>query len=243
MARLRTIKPEFWTDSSVGEVSPIARLLFIATWNFADDHGGLDRSAKQLKAQAFPYDSIDCEPLVQELLNAGLMAEYEVDGKKYLHIKGFDKHQKVERKSLPRVPLYEEALKSQRGLTEPSPSPRGSSLGSCSLVSDQDRTREEADAPRVHRNGHATPEGEMAIALRNLGVVVKSTDPVLHGWVRDKFTTRQAIDAVGIARIRKPHPEAIPANYLDKILRQPARPPPSAADRVTWRPPPDEERA
>jgi hypothetical protein len=87
-----------------------------------------------------------------------------------------------------------------------------------------------------------TPEGEMAIALRDLGVVVRSIDPVLHGWVRD-FTTQQAVDAVGIARIRKPHPEAIPANYLDKILRQPIRPPPSAVDRVTWRPPTDEECA
>jgi hypothetical protein len=71
-----------------------------------------------------------------------------------------------------------------------------------------------------------TPEGEMAIALRNLGVAVRSTDPVLHEWIKLGFTTQQAVDAVGIARIRKPHPEAIPANYLDKILRQPARPPP-----------------
>jgi len=80
MARIRTVKPEFWTDRRVGECSPNARLLFIATWNFADDHGGLDRSAKQLKAQAFPYDDINCEPLVKELLDAGLLVEYEVAG-------------------------------------------------------------------------------------------------------------------------------------------------------------------
>lgn len=91
-----------------------------------------------------------------------------------------------------------------------------------------------------------TPEGAMAIALRDLGVVVRSIDPVLHDWLRDGFTTQQATDAVGIARIRKPHPEAIPANYLDKILRERARPPPAAVkavDRITWRPPPDEEPA
>lgn len=104
-----------------------ARLLFIATWNFADDHGGLDRSAKQLKAQAFPYDNIDCEPLVQELLNVGLLIEYEVDGKKYLHIKGFRTHQKVEKPAKPRVPLYEHSLKTPRVLPESSPSSGGSS--------------------------------------------------------------------------------------------------------------------
>ena len=99
---------------------------------------------------------------------------------------------------------------------------------------------QECVAPLARANGATKPEGEMAIALRNLGVAVKSTDPVLHEWLKLGFTTQQAIDAVGIARIRKPHPEAIPANYLDKILRQPARPPPSVIDRVTWRPPPDE---
>lgn len=123
MARIRTVKPDYWTDERVGECSVSARLLFIACWNFSDDHGGLDRSAKQLKAQAFPYDAIDCEPLVQELLNAGLLVEYSVDCKTYLHIKGFRKHQKVEKPAKPRVPVYEPSLNSRGVLTESSPSP------------------------------------------------------------------------------------------------------------------------
>lgn len=86
MARIRTIKPEFWTDERVGEASVSARLLFIGALNFADDYGGLDRSSKQLKAQVFPYDSVDCEPLVLELIRVGLFIEYEVDERKYLHI-------------------------------------------------------------------------------------------------------------------------------------------------------------
>lgn len=243
MARLRTVKPEFWTDERVGEVSVTARLLFIATWNFADDHGGLDRSSKQLKAQAFPYDNIDCEPLVQELLNARLLIEYEVGGKKYLHIKGFRTHQKVEKPGRNRVPLYEEKASTHRILPEPSPSSSGSSLGIGVESSRVESTRKEGDAPLAPANGLIKPEGEMAIALRDLGVVVRSTDPVLHGWLKAGFTTQQAVDAVGIARIRKPHPESIPANYLDKILREPIRPPPNGINRVTWRPPPDEDPA
>lgn len=72
----------------------------------------------------------------------------------------------------------------------------------------------------------------MAVSLRDLGVSVRSTDPVLHGWLAAGFTVQQAVDAVGIARIRKPHPEVIPPKYLDKILREPARAPPP---RVTYR--------
>ena len=130
MARIRTIKPEFWTDERVGECSVSARLLFVACWNFADDHGGLDRSSKQLKAQAFPYDVIDCEPLIQELLDVGLLVEYAIDSKKYLHIKGFRTHQKVEKPAKPRVPLYDDSLKSRGIVGEASPSSSGSSPAS-----------------------------------------------------------------------------------------------------------------
>jgi hypothetical protein len=105
VARIRTIKPEFWIDERVGECSPTARLLFIATWNFADDNGNLERSAKQIKAQALPYDSVDCEPLLLELLERGLLEEYAVNGNKYLHVSNFDKHQKIEKKSAARHPL------------------------------------------------------------------------------------------------------------------------------------------
>lgn len=129
MARIRTIKPDFWTDETLGECSPTARLLFVGTWNLADDHGNLERSSRQIKAQLFPYDNFDCEPFVVELLHVGCLLEYEVDGKKYLHIKGFDRHQKVEKKSSPRHPLYEDSLRTHRLLTEPSPSSSGSSLG------------------------------------------------------------------------------------------------------------------
>ena len=89
-----------------------------------------------------------------------------------------------------------------------------------------DTSAQEGDAPPVAGKA-MKPEGEMAVALRDLGVSVRSTDPVLHGWLHDGYTTQQAIDAVGIARIRKPHPEVIPGNYLDKILRQPQRGPPA----------------
>lgn len=85
-----------------------ARLLFIGTWNFADDYGNLDRSSKQLKARVFPLDAIDCEPLIQELLGQGLIIEYTVEGKKFLHIRGFTKHQIINRPSKPNCPPFSE---------------------------------------------------------------------------------------------------------------------------------------
>lgn len=78
--------------------------MFIGMWNFADDQGNLDRSAKQIKARVFPNDTIDCEPLLQELLAVRLLTEYEVDGRKYLSISNFHRHQKIDRPSAPVCP-------------------------------------------------------------------------------------------------------------------------------------------
>jgi hypothetical protein len=139
-------------------------------------------------------------------------------------------------------------MNDRRSPPETAADPLSSHLNSTHLNSDTTQRSAEDDraAPTTSVGKQPTPEAEMAIALRDLGVNVRSIDPVLIAWIRDKFTTQQAIDAVGIARIRKPHPEAIHANYLDKILRQPIRPPPAsvkAVDRITWRPPPDDEPA
>jgi hypothetical protein len=104
MARIRTIKPDFWTDEKLVECSPTARLFFIGMWNFADDSGNLARSSKKLKMQILPSDNVDAECLVMELINQGVLVEYSVCGEKYLHIKGFTKHQKIDHPTKSTIP-------------------------------------------------------------------------------------------------------------------------------------------
>ena len=117
MARIRTIKPDFWTDEKLTECSISARLLFIGTWNFADDNGNLDRSAKQIKARVFPLEQLDCEPLLQELIAQGLLIEYSYEERLYLHIQGFNKHQLINRPSKPTCPLFDGSLRTHGVLT------------------------------------------------------------------------------------------------------------------------------
>jgi hypothetical protein len=118
MARIRTVKPELWASERFGECSTSARLMFIASLNFADDAGNLDRSSRQLKAQTLPYDNVKGEPLVQELIAAGLFIEYEVADRKYLHIKNFNVHQRIEKPSRGRIPSYEPSLNSVKRVEE-----------------------------------------------------------------------------------------------------------------------------
>lgn len=109
MARIRSIKPDFWTDEKIVELDIAARLFFVGSWNFADDNGNLQRSAKKLKMQIFPADAIDCEPIIHALIAHGLLIEYSVNGEKYLHIKGFRKHQVINRPSKTGLPTLSDA--------------------------------------------------------------------------------------------------------------------------------------
>jgi hypothetical protein len=120
MARIRTIKPDFWSDETLTECSLSARLLFIGTWNFADDKGNLEHSWKQLKMKVFPADDVKVLGLVNELIAHGLLIEYSVSDKKYLHIKGFEKHQVINRPSVSNIPEFDESLITHGGLTEDS---------------------------------------------------------------------------------------------------------------------------
>ena len=118
MARIRTIKPDFWTDEKITECSCCARLLFIGLWNFADDNGNLQRSSKKIRMQVFPSDNFDIEPLVSELITHGLLIEYQVGGDNYLHIKNFRRHQVINRpsaSSIPHCPLIEDSLSPHGG--------------------------------------------------------------------------------------------------------------------------------
>ena len=104
MARIRTIKPEFWTDDKVVLVSIPARLLFIGLWNFADDSGNLENSPAQIKMRILPADSESVPPLLRELSGVGLLREYSVNSKNYINIPGFTSHQVINKPSKTRLP-------------------------------------------------------------------------------------------------------------------------------------------
>jgi hypothetical protein len=101
MARIRTIKPEFWTDEKIVECSTTARLLFIGLWNFCDDQGIHQYSPKQIKMEVFPGDNCtpqDIEKHLSELISNGLIKTYHIESKKYLIINGWH-HQRIDKPS------------------------------------------------------------------------------------------------------------------------------------------------
>lgn len=106
MARIRTIKPEFWTSEQVIECSTNARLLFIGLWNFCDDRGRMVFSPKRIKACIFPSDDFTSENvlgMVSELESNGLLRVYTVDGKDFLAVTGWH-HQRIDKPQKAQTP-------------------------------------------------------------------------------------------------------------------------------------------
>jgi hypothetical protein len=104
MARIRTIKPDFWTDEKVVELSAFARLLFIGIWNFADDEGRIRLSEKKLRMQIFPADTVNISELLGEIRRESLITIYDIEGVSYLQVNGFSKHQKIDKRTPSKFP-------------------------------------------------------------------------------------------------------------------------------------------
>ena len=130
MARIRTIKPEFWEDEKLAKLPVHARLLFIGTWNFADDNGALLANPVLMKSHIFPYEDIGISTIsewIDMLVENGMLIRTIYNGKDYLVIRKFLIHQKINRKSIRiNIPLpvvlqvIDEYNKTHGVLTEPS---------------------------------------------------------------------------------------------------------------------------
>lgn len=98
MTKIRTIKPEFWTDEELVTCSMATRLFFIGLWNFADDDGIFEWKPLSLKMKIFPADDVNCEICLRDLMKCRRIARFTHNGKEYGKILSFAKHQRIDRR-------------------------------------------------------------------------------------------------------------------------------------------------
>jgi hypothetical protein len=106
MARIRTIKPEFFDDPEIGDLTLWARLFFIGLWVQADREGRLLADYRRLKARIFPFDAKcpDLAKLAEELHVKGMIRRYQdSQGRECLWLPGFLKHQRPHPKEPPSI--------------------------------------------------------------------------------------------------------------------------------------------
>lgn len=130
MARIRSVKPEFWADEDLAQVSRDARLLYIGLWNLADEHARLRGDPRFIKGQLFPYDD-DLTPaaldlLLDELARAGKAVRYRLESSAYVFLPNLAKHQRLEADKVPsKLPAPSDPGAAQISLREPAPRPNG----------------------------------------------------------------------------------------------------------------------
>jgi len=105
MARIRTIKPEFFTSEDIFGMTPLARLFYVSLWCESDRLGRLEWKPGTFKARYLPADNCDINELGAELVERGLIILYTVNGKQYAEIPTFTEHQVINnRESLSTIP-------------------------------------------------------------------------------------------------------------------------------------------
>ncbi|MCX5365878.1 hypothetical protein OG864_45090 [Streptomyces sp. NBC_00124] len=155
MARIRTIKPEFFTSLTIADLTPEQRLTFIGLWTHADDAGRCVDDARLIKAAIWPLDdrtAADIEIDLKALTESSLITRYTLNRKRYIAVTGWDEHQRINRPTPSKLPAPEDG-----DPTPPDPVTRhdSDSLNAHAQLSED--SRQERKGKEGNREGKGTP--------------------------------------------------------------------------------------
>lgn len=101
MARIRTIKPEFFRHEGLQDLEAANQgahpmLVFAALWGHCDKLGRFEWKPRTLKLDILPFLSFDMAATLDLLRAAGFIRKYRADdGREYGEINSFEKHQRI----------------------------------------------------------------------------------------------------------------------------------------------------
>jgi hypothetical protein len=105
VARIRSIKPEFWRDEKIATLeNKLAGYFFIGLWNVADDEGKFQFSPKSLSLQMPIFRSKEVVTYLSELTQKGLIRE-SADSQWGLVVNW--NHQKIDKPKVPAVKVQD----------------------------------------------------------------------------------------------------------------------------------------
>lgn len=99
MQRIRTVKPDFFTDYKLfqaeHETGLPLRIGFIGLFTCADREGRFKWDVIRLKLKIMPFDSLDFEQILDSLAKYKFVIKYTVDQKTYGYIPTWHEHQNI----------------------------------------------------------------------------------------------------------------------------------------------------
>lgn len=129
MARIRTIKPEFYTNEELSKLPEVTHYgMASGLLTYADDEGYFNANPGLIKAAVFPLrePSVSIHDMLTQLSSVGyLRFGSAADGKRYGHVVKFDEHQRVNRPTPSKIKdltiQWEESVIPHGELSESSP--------------------------------------------------------------------------------------------------------------------------
>jgi hypothetical protein len=119
MARIRTIKPEFWQSATLARLEPVVVLTFVGLLNHLDDAGRCKDRPALVKAAVHPLreeiTTADVATHLAALVQAGALCRFDVDGESFIHAPYFRKNQRIDKptgSTVPPCPIHEPATQS-----------------------------------------------------------------------------------------------------------------------------------
>jgi hypothetical protein len=106
MARMRSLKPEFFADEELGTLATRdERLLYSGLWGLADEFSRLRGNPVYIRGQIFPYDEdltdADVDAMLSTLEKLGKLVRYKVGASNYLWLCNLAKHQRLDSDKVP----------------------------------------------------------------------------------------------------------------------------------------------
>jgi hypothetical protein len=104
VARIRSIKPEFFTSETVSRLPLRARLTWVGLWTHSDDYGRCQDNLRLIQAAVWPLDEhitlMDIAADLEALVAVGVIRRYRAEGRDYIETRSWEEHQKVNRRSV-----------------------------------------------------------------------------------------------------------------------------------------------
>lgn len=230
MARSRNLKPGFFKNEDLAECSPWTRLCFAGLWTIADRDGRLEDRPKRIKAELFPFDSQEVEPMLQELANRGFIVRYQVEGQALIQVVNFAKHQNPHHREAPSElppqspglgPDGTDSMAQKPGALTPSNGEARGQNRADSLFSDSLQSDSMTDAgasPSVMTEAELWKAGTQL--LGKAGMAESSARSFLGKLCKD-HTSATVMEAVGAAIVAQP---VDPAAYIRGTCRKKTQP-------------------
>lgn len=118
MARIRSIKPEFFIDEDLQDLEAdhpgaYCMMVFAGLWGHCSKDGVFEYKPRTLKLHILPFLPFEMVDTLELLEGAGFIRRFCVDGKGYGYIPTFVKHQRIsgkEAQDSPKYPVFQECF-------------------------------------------------------------------------------------------------------------------------------------